>query len=122
MRKILLVEDDLPLLRLYQGALEADFEVLVAGTAAEARQALESHRPSVVVLDLNLPDAPGATIIRYIEEQESLAHTRVVVMTGFHAQRQEGNSPVVIETIAKPVTASILLRVVKLAAASAARA
>lgn len=119
MTKILLVEDDLPLLRLYQGALQSDFEVLVASTAAEALRLIENEQPAVVVLDLNLPDAPGATIIRYIENHPSLGHTRVIVMTGFHAQRQEGNSPVVIETIAKPVTASILLRVVKLAAATA---
>jgi two-component system, NarL family, nitrate/nitrite response regulator NarL len=55
-----------------------DFTVLAAcGTAAEGIKAVESTRPDVVVLDLNLPDMDGLDVLRLLDPRT----VRVVVLT-----------------------------------------
>jgi len=118
MAVILLVEDDLPLMRLYQGVLEAEYQVVTAESCAEAIKAIDAHHPNLVVLDLNLPDAPGITIINYLEARTDLAQPTIIVMTGFAYYKREALPPSVVEVLNKPVTTSRLLRVVQAALAS----
>jgi CheY-like chemotaxis protein len=113
MTKILLVEDDFPLMRLYQAALATDYEVSVAGTCKEAIALAQEIQPDLIILDLNLPDAPGSALIDYVEQHPALARTRMLAMTGFtHLQRHK-LSPAVLEVLSKPVTPTMLLRVVQ---------
>lgn len=113
MIKVLLVEDDTPLMRLYQGALEVDYDVIAVESTSEAIDALNKFQPDVIVLDLNLPDAPGTVVLDYIEKNAEFEPLKVVVMTGFAHHRQQAMPPRVIEMLAKPVTSSMLLRSIK---------
>jgi CheY-like chemotaxis protein len=80
---ILLVEDD-PLLRhAFRLLLEdAGYRVHEAGTAAQALDRAASERPSLVLLDLGLPDRPGLEVARSITSQPETAGIRVVALTG----------------------------------------
>ena len=50
---ILLVDDDVPILRLVRAKLQADgYSVMTAGSGQEALAALGQERPDLVVLDL----------------------------------------------------------------------
>lgn len=118
MAKILIVEDDLPLLRLYTNALEAEHEVIAVESSAQAIYAIDHERPDLIVLDLNLPDAPGTTVIQHVDEQSDFPARRVVVMTGFAHYKKHNLSQVVYDVLDKPVTSSMLLRVVNAALAS----
>src|SRR4051812_15206602 len=61
---ILLVEDDRALRTFLADNLTADgFELLVAGTAREGRALLERCAPAVAVVDVELPDASGLSLI-----------------------------------------------------------
>jgi DNA-binding response OmpR family regulator len=61
---ILLVEDDRALRTFLADNLTADgFELLVAGTAREGRAQLERCAPAVAVVDVELPDASGLSLI-----------------------------------------------------------
>jgi two-component system, OmpR family, KDP operon response regulator KdpE len=62
--RILVVDDEPQIQRFLKPALAAaEFEVLSAGTAAEARKLIATAAPDLVILDLGLPDADGKTVI-----------------------------------------------------------
>jgi CheY-like chemotaxis protein len=59
MHKVLVVEDAPKLRELLRGYLErAGFAVLTAGSGAEALELFRTTDPSLVMLDLELPDVP----------------------------------------------------------------
>ena len=58
---------------------EPDFEVLATcGTVEAARQAITTHAPDVLILDLHLPDADGLSLLRLLDPAQPPA---VVVLT-----------------------------------------
>ena len=77
---ILIVEDALPLAKLYETVLKSDrVNVLSTGLGREAMQMIKELSPDIVLLDLHLPDMPGMDILRSINEQE--LDISVIVMT-----------------------------------------
>jgi two-component system alkaline phosphatase synthesis response regulator PhoP len=61
MKTILVVDDEMEIIRVVRGYLEqAGFQVLSARDATTALTIFRHERPDLVVLDLNLPAAPGA--------------------------------------------------------------
>ncbi len=81
--KILLVEDDDLLREAYRILLEdVGYEVREAGTAAEALNAVASDPPSLVLLDLGLPDRPGLDVARELRSTPDAHATPVVALTG----------------------------------------
>jgi len=81
--KVLLVEDDPTLSRLYTAYLErAGVEPWHAATVAEARAALAQMRPSVVLLDLVLPDGHGFEVLQALRDGEFDAPVIVVTSGG----------------------------------------
>lgn len=78
--KILLVDDE-PLLRqAFRTLLEASgYEVIEAGTAADALDLAVAGQPALVFLDLGLPDRPGIEVAHEIVERST---ARVVALTG----------------------------------------
>lgn len=64
---ILVVDDDRHIRELVRRYLESDGSaVLTAGTGAAALEMIRSAAPSLVVLDLGLPDVPGEAVLREI--------------------------------------------------------
>lgn len=67
--RILVVDDEPAILRFLKPALEAsDYNLVSAGTVAEAIKRIASDAPDVVVLDLGLPDGDGKDVIRQVRE------------------------------------------------------
>lgn len=59
-------------------------ELIEAETLAEARSAVEAHRPDVIVLDVRLPDGDGLELareLRDVEASPSSTRPRVLVMS-----------------------------------------
>jgi DNA-binding NtrC family response regulator len=109
---VLLAEDDGPLLRLYCSALRSGHIVIPAETAAQAINAIDDERPDLVIVDLNVPDAPGTAILDYVSSHPELADLQVVVITGFANFKRESLPDVVVDVLHKPVTTSLLMRVI----------
>ena len=80
---LLLVEDDRGDVLLVQELIadaNADIQMVVAPSMAEAEQALNVSRPDCVLLDLNLPDANGISALdRIAKKHDDLP---IVVLTG----------------------------------------
>src|SRR6476619_2046541 len=63
--RVLVVEDEAAILRFLKPALEANgYEMISAGSVADALKRAAAESPDVVLLDLGLPDGDGKDVIR----------------------------------------------------------
>lgn len=77
---VLLVEDTLSLQMVYRSILaSAGHRVAVAANAAEGLDQFRAHRPTVVLLDLILPDRDGLEVMQAIQSLQP--ETRVIAIT-----------------------------------------
>lgn len=71
--RILVVDDEPQIQRFLKPALIAvDYDVLQAATVAEAKRAIATQVPDVVVLDLGLPDGDGKEVIAAVRPFSSV--------------------------------------------------
>jgi DNA-binding NtrC family response regulator len=69
--KAILIVDDEPTARYgMRRALEAKYRVLEAGSAAEARQALQNTSPDLILLDVVMPGEDGLAFLHWLREQK----------------------------------------------------
>ena len=93
-RRLLIVDDEEALQRLARRHAErADFDVLVAGTVAEALKLAVSGAPSAILLDLSLPDGSGIDVLWRLKSDPRTAEIPVVVWSGVTSSRQEIERP-----------------------------
>jgi len=70
---ILVVDDEPPIRRLLRTSLDAQgYDVIEAGTGADALLAVEREKPDLVILDLGLPDLSGVEVLRALRQRSSL--------------------------------------------------
>ena len=82
--KILVVEDDSFLLQMYTTKLETEnFEVLTALSGGEALRVVEKEHPSLILLDLNLPEVDGFTVLEELKSKDETKDIPVIVLTNF---------------------------------------
>lgn len=81
---VLVVDDQPANLELVRAVLELDgFEVVAAADSAEADIEVRRHRPSLVLLDLQLPREDGLTLLARWRADPSTASLRVVAFTAY---------------------------------------
>lgn len=79
--KILIVDDEDILLRLWQRALSAEgFDVSMAGSAEEAMQKLKKENFTVIFSDMSLPGLAGKDLLKHVKQNHIPAC--VNIMTG----------------------------------------
>ena len=79
--RLLLVEDDSFLAKAARLVLsESGFKVAVASTLAEAKSALDTFKPDIVVLDLILPDGIGSNLVSRMRKRGDF--TPVIAISG----------------------------------------
>ena len=79
---ILVVDDDAKIVRLVRTYLEREgFTVVTAADGPAALEAIETHQPALVVLDLMLPELDGRAVIRAVRRDEEAAHTPILVLS-----------------------------------------
>src|SRR6476646_1680321 len=81
-RPILVVDDDAKIVRLVRTYLERDgYRVVTAADGPGALEAIERHRPALVVLDLMLPELDGRAVIRAVRRDDEAAATPILVLS-----------------------------------------
>jgi response regulator RpfG family c-di-GMP phosphodiesterase len=81
--RILLVDDDPALRTLLRTTFEvADVGVVEAENADAARRQIERARPSVIVLDVNMPGKSGLELCRELKDDPSTRDIPIVLLTG----------------------------------------
>lgn len=86
---ILIVDDDAVSRRVLDETLaQAGLESFAVGSGDEAIAHLKESTPSVVLLDLVMPQPDGYAVLRYIRSAPDLAETPVVVLTALDADEE----------------------------------
>jgi CheY-like chemotaxis protein len=106
--KILVVEDDPALLRLYEvvlGRWRMSPQITMAESGAEALQCIEHECPDLMLLDLNLPDVDGLGLLRRLRADMRLRATTIVAVSGMSAAAvdKKGGLPPGVILVTKPV-------------------
>jgi DNA-binding response OmpR family regulator len=79
---ILVVDDDAKIVRLVRTYLERDgFSVVTASDGPAALDAIETHAPALVVLDLMLPELDGRAVIRAVRRDDEAGRTPILVLS-----------------------------------------
>lgn len=84
--RILLVDDDAPLLATLRESLEQVLPEAVVSTASDGYDALVqvgAARPDVLVLDIRMPRLDGLEVCRRLKARKETASIRILAMTGF---------------------------------------
>jgi CheY-like chemotaxis protein len=88
-RSILVVEDDQAFARILRDLLrEQRFRALVATTAAEGLRLAEQFVPSAVLLDINLPDNSGLSVLEHLKRNPGTRHIPVHVISALEHTQQ----------------------------------
>jgi two-component system alkaline phosphatase synthesis response regulator PhoP len=102
--KILLVDDDVDLVKVMSGALESKaYEVLVAYNGQEGLEKARKEKPDLVVLDILMPVADGFTFADQFSKDPSLAKIPVLALTSFSESLGQPFPFEVSEYIVKPI-------------------
>jgi two-component system cell cycle response regulator DivK len=86
---ILIVEDNDKNLKLVRDVLRyRGYRTLEARTAAEGLALAVEHRPTLVLLDIQLPDLDGVSALSRLRASAATAELRVIALTAF-AMKQD---------------------------------
>lgn len=102
--KILLVDDDVDLVKVMSGALESKaYEVIVAYNGLDGLEKAKREQPDLVVLDILMPIADGFTFADQFRKDPALAEVPVLALTGFSESLGQPFPFDVSEYIMKPI-------------------
>ncbi|MBC8412943.1 MAG: response regulator [Nitrospira sp.] len=80
--KLLIVDDDINIQRLYQEELEEEgYDVIVATTGKDALEIFQNENPDIVTLDILMPDIDGISLLRKMKEQRP--ETPIIMSTAY---------------------------------------
>ena len=86
-QRILVVDDEAPIRRYLRAALSAQgFNVYESASGEEALQAVLSHRPDIIILDLGLPDIDGIEVTRRLREW---SQTPIIILSVREAEQDK---------------------------------
>src|SRR5258708_20269025 len=78
--RVLIIDDERPVLMTLEALLKRHgYEVDTAPTAAQGVKVLKSRSPTLVLLDLRLPDADGLEMLERIKSE--LPEVQVIILT-----------------------------------------
>lgn len=79
MFKVLLVDDSNEIHELTRNALEAHHYLSTVSTLSQAQQLLHAHHFDLVILDLNLPDGDGMSLLSFLQSSADKQPPAVVI-------------------------------------------
>ncbi len=91
---VLVADDDPDILSLVTRHVRAlGVNLLEASDGEEALKLVRQHKPDLVVLDVMMPGMTGWEVCRAIRDDETLARTGVIMLTGIGERLNEMTSP-----------------------------
>jgi DNA-binding response OmpR family regulator len=80
--KILVVDDEKNILKLYKAELEDEgYEVVLANSGKEAIELFKTENPDLVTLDIMMPDIDGIQVLRQIKQERP--QVPVIMLTAY---------------------------------------
>jgi CheY-like chemotaxis protein len=107
LNRILVVEDEQYLLDILARILRSSgYDIVEAKSGGEAIEKAASAQPSLILLDLNLPDMKGLDAARSIRTNKRSAHIPVIACSAYGgAEREQALRSGVVDYLQKPFSA-----------------
>jgi two-component system cell cycle response regulator DivK len=87
---ILIVEDNELNMKLFRDLLEAHgYDTLEARNGKDALKLIHSHRPDLIIMDMQLPEVSGLEVTRQIKNDDEIKAIPVVAVTAFAMKGDE---------------------------------
>ena len=83
---IVLVDDNTALRDAYRRAIELHGDLVIVGEASDGASGvrlIQSHRPTVALVDMRMPELDGLGVLRAVDTQA----TKVIIFTAFNEER-----------------------------------
>lgn len=114
-RTVLVVDDDPQTLASLREVLSPHFKLIYATTGQQALEAAERTRPSLILLDINLPDVDGIEVCRRLKSSSELASIPVLFVSSLSegAFGVEGFRAGAVDYITKPIIPDVVVARVK---------
>jgi excisionase family DNA binding protein len=114
--RVMVVEDDPSLLRLYEAQLARwplPMELTLMDNAISALLHLGRGGPDLLIADLHMPEMDGFAMLRVLSQSPEMAQTKMVVVSGLDADEvsARGGVPQGVEVLAKPIPFTKLLSI-----------
>ena len=114
MPSVLVVDDDPDVRVMLETYLELEgFDVLTASNGLDALQRLRDVRPSVILLDLMMPQLSGQQFRRFLSADPRLAGIPVVVVSASPTADEESQRMGAVACIHKPVDLDGMLSIIR---------
>lgn len=90
--KLMIIDDEIHLLKLLEKHFEVNFEVRVYEEAQEALRDLSDFNPDAVICDWNLPVVTGREFLDKVRSLRSYEYVPIIVLTAYDGRSTEANS------------------------------
>ncbi|MFN4012220.1 response regulator [Pannonibacter sp.] len=89
-KTVLIVEDNELNMKLFHDLLEAHgYSTLQTRTGIEALNLARTHRPDLILMDIQLPEVSGLEVTKWIKEDDELSTIPVIAVTAFAMKGDE---------------------------------
>lgn len=89
-KSILVVEDNELNMKLFHDLLEAQgYDVLQSRDGMEALKLARTHKPDLILMDIQLPEVSGLEVTKWLKEDEDLRAIPVIAVTAFAMKGDE---------------------------------
>lgn len=116
MKKILVVDDSMGMVRMIQSVLEKEgYRAIGLSDPSRIEQTIDSETPSLILLDVVMPERNGFQVCRTLKNSENYRNIPIILVSGkstasdrYWAEQQGANG-----YVAKPFAPNDLLREVR---------
>ncbi len=87
---VLIVEDNELNMKLFHDLLDAHgFETLQTRNGMEAMELARTHRPDLILMDIQLPEVSGLEVTKWLKDDDELRDIPVIAVTAFAMKGDE---------------------------------
>lgn len=115
MKKLLLADDSASVRSILKGVLFKDFELIEAENGKVALEKAAAERVDGFVVDVNMPEMDGITLVGKLRERSEYRTTPIVILTteSQENKKQEGKAAGATGWVVKPVEPEKLLALMR---------
>ena len=112
---ILIIDDNIEMIRFLSTIVKQEAQVVFATTAAAGMRMARQSRPTLILLDLNLPDLNGYDVCKLLQEDEDTKESPIIIVTAETSMDAEiaALNAGAVDFISKPLNPAVVLARVK---------
>ena len=89
-KKVMIVEDNELNMKLFRDLIEATgYETVRTRNGLEALDLARTHRPDLILMDIQLPEVSGLEVTKWLKEDDDLHTIPVIAVTAFAMRGDE---------------------------------